>query len=447
MRWNLWVACAGAIVALCAVTPQSGIGKLDAVWCVSGDWGRLPAILVADGGATAIVGTSTGVTAYSTRDGRVLWQRANLQTPITLSGDRLIATGPHDTIVALQPSTARVLWRSPPLGSGALGLDADRELVAVAVAPASEDPDAYTDVVALASRDGTRRWRARGGVGLSLNPTVLPDVVLWSYSAGEPHFSYVDVFDRRTGVRRFETQRQYYAESTDDALWFVDDDVSDGVPPAHFDRYDGLTGKQLESYTYFPEPLRNKGRYDDADPMSSVRVPIAFTGRYFFLEIGGNTGDPVQRYRDSRLYRYDRFIDPQKQTPNHYDVRGEFDGIVASRVPLLHDGTTATLLMPSSESVYAERHFDFSQQLVAPTLQVRDVHLDAVHFIILTGTPNIGYVAASDSQSAWLAAFTAGGAAFLANRQSCDAPAAAAALPSGDAIVACKGILERVTPR
>jgi outer membrane protein assembly factor BamB len=218
---------------------------------IGGEQGSSPVI---EGGVTFVVtagsGPSGGLAAVSIQDGRQLWRYASQRltgsdAPV-VTGDVVLLGLWGGTVVALDPSDGRELWRletggeSPPgltLADGSLlvtsqgssvqagsvrALDpgTGRELWNVETAhptPARAAADAshvyvvqWRDTVgtllSLATSTGATRWEADIAGGVLGAPVVAGDAVLVGHTGAYDGPGGVAAFDVSTGARLWETQ-------------------------------------------------------------------------------------------------------------------------------------------------------------------------------------------------------------------------------------------------
>lgn len=211
-------------------------------------------VLVTPDRTTAIVSSGKGVRAYAVSDGHLLWQTSALQEPMALSGDRLIGNGPSGQIVAVDAKTARKLWSTAPRSTESL-VAADVGMVFIS--PSTSESE--TRLIALNAATGAKLWDSAADEGIGESIDVLPNSIVLSYAAGEPHFSYVEIHDRRNGKTLGQFQTVFHANSFfEGTLWLSESlmtwDGDRNSPAVEFSRYDATTAAQLSDYVYKPGP-------------------------------------------------------------------------------------------------------------------------------------------------------------------------------------------------
>jgi len=140
-----------------------------------------------------------------------LWHSASLQAPLAFSGDRLIAKSPSGALVAIQARTGAVVWSSTQTFGDAPVIVADDTMVVVSTR--NGNVDGVTPFFGLNAATGAMLWRNMTDTETGDGIDVFPGSIVVSYSAGEPHFSYVDIHDPRDERRLAQIQAVPHAES------------------------------------------------------------------------------------------------------------------------------------------------------------------------------------------------------------------------------------------
>jgi outer membrane protein assembly factor BamB len=427
-----------AVAASCLVALlSSGVARADDVPPLAVRW-TIPSaksslelhLLVSRDKREVIVGGPGSVTARSTSDGKVLWQRSDLRAPIALANERVVAVSPKREIVGVDVETGHELWRTKSFEPYIVSFAADGDLVVAGL-----DPDQQTDApdllhgttLALAAASGTVLWSRRGDMAYSGWRTVLflGSLIAVSYDAvGEPGYYEVNIFDHSTGKKLLEDDRAAYSGRFGNELWLSQAENMDPYPPVKYDRYRASDLSRLSTYSYAPEP---ESVAQEGARQAGEWAPTALTDRYVFVGLGG------------RLYRYDRGRPPADQTPQHYDVPGVLAGAIGES-PMFVQARSALILVPTDADRYATHLLDLSGIVSAPIIDAKTIFPSstisrladsaAVSWFTIEGT---------------LLAMTPQGDAFFLEQPACPKASAVAVLSETDAIALCDGVLARLS--